>query len=81
MVESPVDSTLPDRQSAVFLFGDAPMSKTDRRPTIARDEMGFEVVRPWLLQPVKFRPNDIRALARNSASSPLITDDYLEVEE
>jgi light-independent protochlorophyllide reductase subunit B len=60
----------------VFIFGDATHVMAAAR--VARDEMGFEVVRPGLLQP-RIRPPDAR-LAKEFGLEALITDDYLEVE-
>ncbi len=60
----------------VFLFGDATHVRAAAR--IARDEMGFEVVRLGCYNREFARP--IRALAKEFGVEALITDDYLEVE-
>lgn len=61
----------------VFLFGDGTHVKAAAR--IARDEMGFEVVGLGCYNREFAR--DIRALAKDYGVEPLITDDYLEVEQ
>ncbi len=61
----------------VFLFGDGTHVKAAAR--IARDEMGFEVVGLGCYNREFAR--DIRALAKEYGVEPLITDDYLEVEQ
>ncbi|MEI4262483.1 ferredoxin:protochlorophyllide reductase (ATP-dependent) subunit B [Roseovarius sp. D0-M9] len=61
----------------VFIFGDATHVRAAAR--IARDEMGFEVAGLGCYNREFAR--DIRALAREFNVEPLITDDYLEVEQ
>ncbi|MEL6518800.1 MAG: ferredoxin:protochlorophyllide reductase (ATP-dependent) subunit B [Pseudomonadota bacterium] len=61
----------------VFLFGDATHVKAAAR--IARDEMGFTVAGLGCYNREFAR--DIRALAKEFGVEPLITDDYLVVEE
>lgn len=61
----------------VFLFGDATHVKTAAR--IARDEMGFEVVGLGCYNREFAR--SIRELGKEFGVTPLITDDYLEVEK
>ncbi len=60
----------------VFLFGDATHVKAAAR--VARDEMGFEVVGLGCYNREFAR--DIRALGKEFGLTPLISDDYLEVE-
>jgi len=60
----------------VFVFGDGTHVRAAAR--IARDEMGFEVVGLGCYNREMAR--DIRAVARDFGVTPLITDDYLEVE-
>ncbi len=61
----------------VFIFGDGTHVAAHAR--IARDEMGFEVVGIGCYNREMARP--IRALAKEYGVAPLITDDYLEVEQ
>ncbi|MDX1380000.1 MAG: ferredoxin:protochlorophyllide reductase (ATP-dependent) subunit B [Xanthomonadales bacterium] len=61
----------------VFIFGDATHALAAAR--IARDELGFEVV--GLGTYSREFARDIRAAARDYGVEPLISDDYLEVEE
>ena len=60
----------------VFVFGDATHVKAAAR--VARDEMGFEVVGLGCYNREFAR--DIRALGKEFGLTPLISDDYLEVE-
>ncbi|WP_416907470.1 MAG: ferredoxin:protochlorophyllide reductase (ATP-dependent) subunit B [Polymorphobacter sp.] len=61
----------------VFIFGDASHAVAAAR--IARDELGFEVVGLGCYNREFAR--DVRAMAKELGLEPLITDDYLEVEE
>ena len=61
----------------VFIFGDATHAIGMAR--VARDEMGFEVVGLGCYNREFAR--DMRAVAREFGVEPLITDDYLEVED
>ncbi len=61
----------------VFIFGDASHAVAAAR--IARDELGFEVVGLGCYNREFAR--DIRAAAKLYGVEPLITDDYLEVED
>jgi light-independent protochlorophyllide reductase subunit B len=61
----------------VFVFGDGTHVAAAAR--IARDEMGFEVVGLGCYNREQART--IRAVARDFGVEPLISDDYLEVEE
>ncbi|GIT95215.1 light-independent protochlorophyllide reductase subunit B [Jannaschia pagri] len=60
----------------VFIFGDATHAMA--AACVARDEMGFEVCGLGCYNREFARP--LRALAKELGVSPLITDDYLEVE-
>jgi light-independent protochlorophyllide reductase subunit B len=61
----------------VFLFGDGTHVMAMAR--VARDEMGFEVVGMGCYNREQARP--LRKCAEGFGVEPLITDDYLEVEE
>ncbi|TVP58307.1 MAG: ferredoxin:protochlorophyllide reductase (ATP-dependent) subunit B [Gemmatimonadales bacterium] len=61
----------------VFIFGDATHAVAAAR--VARDEMGFEVVGLGAYNREFAR--EVRAAAKEYGVEPLITDDYLEVEE
>jgi light-independent protochlorophyllide reductase subunit B len=61
----------------VFIFGDATHAAAAAR--VARDELGFEVVGLGCYNREFAR--EIRAAAQGFGLEPLITDDYLEVEE
>ncbi|MBB6227248.1 light-independent protochlorophyllide reductase subunit B [Polymorphobacter multimanifer] len=61
----------------VFIFGDATHAVAAAR--IARDELGFEVVGLGCYNREFAR--EIRDMAKELGVEPLITDDYLEVEE
>ncbi|MGC6527903.1 MAG: ferredoxin:protochlorophyllide reductase (ATP-dependent) subunit B [Paracoccaceae bacterium] len=61
----------------VFIFGDGTHAMAAAR--IARDEMGFEVVGLGCYNREMARP--LRAMAKSFGLTPLITDDYLEVEK
>ena len=73
---SSVDSTYLTGKR-VFIFGDATHAVSMAR--VARDEMGFEVVGLGCYNREFAR--DIRAAAKEYGVEPLITDDYLDVEE
>lgn len=61
----------------VFIFGDA--SHVMAAARVARDEIGFDVVGMGCYNREFARP--MRALATEFGVTPLITDDYLEVEQ
>jgi light-independent protochlorophyllide reductase subunit B len=61
----------------VFVFGDATHACAAAR--VARDELGFDVV--GLGTYSREFARDVRALAAELRVTPLITDDYLEVEQ
>jgi light-independent protochlorophyllide reductase subunit B len=61
----------------VFIFGDATHAVAAAR--VARDELGFQVVGLGCYNREFAR--DVRAAAREHGVEPLITDDYLEVED
>ncbi len=61
----------------VFVFGDATHALAAAR--VAREEMGFEVVGLGAYNREFARP--VRAAAKEMGLTPLITDDYLEVED
>ncbi|MEM6381876.1 MAG: ferredoxin:protochlorophyllide reductase (ATP-dependent) subunit B [Pseudomonadota bacterium] len=61
----------------VFIFGDATHALAAAR--VAREEMGFEVV--GLGTYSREFARDVRAAAKEIGVQPLITDDYLEVEQ
>ena len=61
----------------VFVFGDATHAVAAAR--IARDELGFEVV--GLGTYAREQAREIRAAAREYGLEPLITEDYLQVEQ